>query len=167
MPNWCQNRWDISFDTAAEKDAFKAAVMSEYDDGDLYLDFKKVIPMPKVLEDSVADHSPWPNMYTDEVDDKGRRKERPATLMEIAEKKRLGYASWYDWSIANWGCKWQGCEFVVDDNDEHLRLTFDTPWGPPGGIYDKLIEMFPDAYISAFYDEPGMGFAGYLQTDYH
>ena len=167
MPNWCHNRWDISFDTSAEKDAFVSAVMSKDEHEGLFLDFKKVIPMPKVLEDSVADTSPWPNMYTGEPDENGRRKERPATLMEIAEKKRRGYASWYEWSIDKWGCKWQGSDFEVEDeDDDYLSLSFETPWGPPEGIYYKLREMFPDAYISAFYDEPSMELAGYLGSGF-
>ncbi len=69
---------------------------------------------------------------------------------------------WYSWNVANWGCKWDIDSQHVEDEDGWFQLEFSTPWGPPNEIYDRLVELFPDVGISWFYDEPGMGFAGYL-----
>ena len=69
---------------------------------------------------------------------------------------------WYSWNIANWGVKWDINKQEVEDDDGCFELEFETPWGPPNEIYDRLVELFPDVGISWFYDEPGMQFAGYL-----
>ena len=51
----------------------------------------------------------------------------------------------------------------ADENEEdYIVYHFDTPWGPPNEIYDALIERFKNIHVQWFYDEPGMGFAGYL-----
>lgn len=47
---------------------------------------------------------------------------------------------------------------------ELLEYYFDTPWGPPQGIFDALKERFPGLGISWFYDEPGNMIAGYLNN---
>ena len=66
----------------------------------------------------------------------------------------------YDWSVSNWGCKWDASvyEYWYEEEAEHLYISFDTAWGPPTVFYDKLGEMGFE--VRAFYREEGMGFAG-------
>ena len=73
----------------------------------------------------------------------------------------------YDWCIENWGTKWSPSNVRIDptEGDELLEYRFDTAWGPPKGIYDHLHKEFPSLSISWFYNEPGVEFAGYLNTD--
>ena len=48
---------------------------------------------------------------------------------------------WYDWSIANWGTKWNAYDIEkIDDN----TLLFNTAWSMPQPVIIKLSEMFPD-----------------------
>jgi len=76
----------------------------------------------------------------------------------------LAYDNWYDWSCDKWGTKWDTKDVTLDDywEDGELQYNFDTPWGPPEGVYSLLIKNFPDLTITWFYDEPGMRMAGYL-----
>jgi hypothetical protein len=66
----------------------------------------------------------------------------------------------YDWSVANWGTKWD----VGDDNgiqtwdDHELVVYFDSAWSPPITAYEKLMELGFSVY--ATYYEPGCAFAG-------
>jgi len=70
---------------------------------------------------------------------------------------------WWDWRVQNWGTKWNSadCEVTIMEDDQ-VEYTFNTAWGPPEGVIFKLRELYPDASITAFYDEPGMELAGYL-----
>ena len=46
--------------------------------------------------------------------------------------------------------------------DEQIEINFNTAWGPPIEVCEKLRDMFPEVGFSWFYDEPGMETAGYL-----
>lgn len=64
----------------------------------------------------------------------------------------------YDWSIENWGCKWDASVYEYSLEPEHLYISFDTAWGPPIEFYNRLGEM--GYQVKAFYREEGMAFAG-------
>ena len=76
---------------------------------------------------------------------------------------------------AAWGCKWDMSDyaFAIEEetwNDkEYINLegSYDTPWGPPYEIYDKIVEIIEerdwDIEIDEwFFKEPGMRLAGWL-----
>lgn len=65
----------------------------------------------------------------------------------------------YNWSVANWGTKWDIQLYEWDRIDENtIFLNFDTAWGPPTVAYDTLTEQGYE--IHASYLEEGMGFVG-------
>ena len=71
--------------------------------------------------------------------------------------------NWYDWSIENWGTKWDADDVeVVDEDEESITYSFDTAWSPPEPICEALRAKFPDLNISWFYRERGIEIAGYL-----
>lgn len=74
------------------------------------------------------------------------------------EREKYGADNWYDWSVANWGTKWDTDAHNSFYDGETLTLSFDTAWAPPIELYDYLIEQ--DFHILADYYEPGMQFAG-------
>ncbi len=139
MPNWCENRVEISFNTLEEKKEFVDRCLTltkDNQDNEGYcLDFYKIRPL------GIGD---------DET----------------------GSPVW-DYSLACelWGTKWEvdspvvSVEWTKDDEDLYLQMYFDTAWSPPEGIYNELSAMFADVFISWFYDEPGMQFAGYLNNE--
>jgi hypothetical protein len=66
----------------------------------------------------------------------------------------------YDWSVANWGTKWD----VGDGNgiqtwdDHELVVYFVSAWSPPTTAYERLLDLGFEVY--ATYYEPGCAFAG-------
>ena len=47
-----------------------------------------------------------------------------------------GAPTWYEWSLQNWGCKWNASKTHVEDanddpNSGMITISFDTPWSPP------------------------------------
>ena len=170
MPNWCQNRVTISGDTEAVT-KFKEAVEGLDEDGNLEeFSFHKIIPMPT---DLVGTTSPSKTFKTTK-----EVKEYNANVPEFEGRKvgmamtdahasslrdKYGCDNWYDWSCDNWGVKWPASYIDInDESDDYIVYTFDTPWGPPNGIYNLLVAQHPDVHISWFWDEPGMEMAGYL-----
>jgi hypothetical protein len=67
--------------------------------------------------------------------------------------------NWYDDHINKWGTKWDAgiIDFErIDDNE--IYISFESAWCPPIALYDYLSEN--DWKISAYYNEPGVGFCG-------
>ena len=57
------------------------------------------------------------------------------------ETKKYGSLNWYDWSIANWGTKWNSYDVEVIQNDESiLDVCFLTAWDAPRGIAERIKE---------------------------
>ena len=81
-----------------------------------------------------------------------------AELFEYFRPNPMG--TWdYGWSVENWGTKWDAS--IVDwdrTDDENLTIYFETAWGPPLALYEYLISE--GWLVEAFYNEPGMCFAG-------
>ena len=61
--------------------------------------------------------------------------------------KRYGYKDWYDWSIANWGTKWNASETRVFDKG----IQFDTAWSCPVSLLKELSKHTP--IVVSFADE--------------
>jgi hypothetical protein len=69
--------------------------------------------------------------------------------------------SWYEWSMTNWGTKWNACYCCeLDGNDNEARYNFDTAWGPPGAWFITMSAKYPKLNFVMHYSEPGMCFAG-------
>jgi hypothetical protein len=132
MPNWCNN--GITLRHADPEMIQRAATTLQA--GQFLQEF---IPCPKELTETVAQFG------TNDA--------------EKANLDKYGYASWYDFNIANWGTKWD----VESDNVEILDANtvtagFDSAWAPPIRAYERLLELGFE--IEAFYYEPGMQFVG-------
>ncbi len=184
MPNWCQNEVSIYGDKEDIK-KLKAEVFTiDKNNKQPYLDFNKVIPMPKELEDTIspsnvvseefirmrdllfANHSIqsiWIGGKQIKQDNWGGRymTERQSEIL----KKTFGADNWYDWRVTNWGTKWgidgDSIQFYDEDNDR-IELHFDTAWSPPDEIASSLREQYKDIDMSWFYREDSMEFSGYL-----
>ena len=65
----------------------------------------------------------------------------------------------YDWSVVNWGTKWDASVYSHELSDDVLTINFDTAWGPPIAFYEKLEEM--GFIVDAYYREEGMAFCGH------
>lgn len=59
--------------------------------------------------------------------------------------QKYGAPTWYEWSITNWGTKWNA--YGYEDGTDYSacdELTFQTAWSAPHPILRKLSEMFPE-----------------------
>lgn len=121
------------------------------------ISFNKIIPMPdKIFRGSVGDK----------------------------ERQEHGSDNWYDWSVANWGTKWNAYNQPEEDDIEILegrnnsldfiaskgatknklviiRYSFSTAWSPVTKVMEKLSEMFPDVKIKYAFIDEGYSFGGY------
>lgn len=75
------------------------------------IDFNKIIPMPD-------------NIYRGDL---GKR-----------ERELYGSNNWYDWSVANWGTKWNAQYSSLNNKN---TLWFDTAWSCPIPVLNKLAEI--------------------------
>ena len=72
--------------------------------------------------------------------------------------------NWYDWSVDNWGTKWDACNMSWHQHDDHtVSFDFDTAWSPPIAVYYELMEQGFE--VEAYYVEYGMMFAGEWHCD--
>jgi len=70
---------------------------------------------------------------------------------------------WYNWSLENWGCKWDACESYVNESEPQcFSVGFDSAWAPPTEWLRNIMDDYPNLEFELEYDEPGMCFAGTL-----
>ena len=66
--------------------------------------------------------------------------------------QRYGWKDWYDWSIENWGTKWNACDVHVDD--ENQVIEFETAWSMPDGVLKEVCKYTP---LRVEYADENMG----------
>ena len=95
----------------------------------------------------------------------------------IRAYEECGHASWYSWSISNWGTKWNAYSFeVIDDGDGRFEFRFDTAWSPPEPVFAALadrpecedlridIQGFDEGWLFAYRAEISCGFCDIEST---
>lgn len=100
----------------------------------------------------------------------------------VSLQEKFGYDNWYDWALNNWGTKWGDYELTKSTiqtmdssrwNSEidsieyrkvyYMHFYYTTAWGPGSDeIMSALAEQFPQLNAMLYYEEPGMGFAGFV-----
>ncbi len=167
MPNWCTNRWDIDCRDAAQYEEVLAAITGKNEDGNIGFTFTTLKPRPEILKRISTGgrkiDGDQVKRWISETNANGQVVARKLTPEEEAEADKHG-GDWYEWSLANWGCKWDASSADLDADPfyNHIHVTFLTPWQPPEAFLALLRERFEDISITAFFDEPGMCAAGYL-----
>ena len=71
-----------------------------------------------------------------------------------------GCKSWYDWSIENWGTKWDAYDIDVAESPGELIYVFDTAWSTPAPVIQAMANRFPDLAIEHRFFDEGHGFWG-------
>ena len=123
MPNWTYN--NVQFVGKTEDNVKQLKDLLKSDDNDF--DFNNIIPIPLALTETVS----------------GSENAKPDWQKEQSEKlkKQHGFDNWYDWSIMNWGTKWNACNTEVELNENVLNYTFETAWDAPREIVRALEHM--------------------------
>ena len=150
MPNWCSN--EVQFDGSEEDIAkFKEECFSDHK-GEAVLDFSKVLPEPD-----------YDKPEKDGTHNDGVQTELHSVMPD-----------WWTWRNDNWGTKWNlvpnhdgdlTAYITVEDSEDFIQLEFDTAWSPPNGIYEAIVDKYPDISVNWFYREDGVQMAGWLPYD--
>jgi hypothetical protein len=177
MANWYRNLVTLKGDRDV-LDEFKAKHLVHDDErNERFLDFNTVIPRPKELEGTeesteldkgliVFGHNDsggqrmldYPEVVEAGVTDLDGLKElivkRWPDCVAQAErhlkvKELTGYLNWYDWSLDNWGTKWNSWELeIVKDTSKQLAFRFLTANRPPIPVLNELVLMWPQLDFS-------------------
>jgi len=105
------------------------------------LDFNKIIPMPTIFKnwssgsneiDGVSVNH-WETINGKEV----------AISNDVLEKmqKEHGAVGWYDWSVINWGTKWNAYYCQGKKYLDSIFIDFHTAYSPPEPVYVKMSEI--------------------------
>ena len=62
--------------------------------------------------------------------------------------------NWYNWSIDNWGTKWN----AYDSEFGGTGVVFSTAWSCPMPVFEKLSAMFSETTIHVEYADEDLGF---------
>ncbi len=107
------------------KNFFEKCVKTEGDETSL--DFNEIIPMPDYI-------------FTGNLGTK--------------EREMYGKNNWYDWSIRNWGTKWNAYEFnKIDD----YSFEFQTAWNHPEPIIYEIFNQYK-CEMEVEYADEDMGY---------
>ena len=74
----------------------------------------------------------------------------------LRELELYGENNWYDWSLKNWGTKWNSGDAIQDGCDFY----FETAWSPCEPVIEELAKAFPTMRFNYTFFEAGMCFCG-------
>lgn len=127
MPNWVSNQLNVYGDEE------KLAIIKREIANDAtkeVIDFNKVIPMPEHSETFYADGN-----------------------LGEAELQKYGKNNWYDWSIVNWGTKWNCCKTECVCTPTGLFYNFETAWDAVFPIAEAISKKYGVRVELTYFDE--------------
>jgi hypothetical protein len=74
-------------------------------------------------------------------------------LQILRNCREHGYPTWYEWSSEHWGTKWNAYDFAEVEGG----VQFDTAWGAPHPVIEKLVSMFPRDKITHRWADEDIG----------
>lgn len=111
-----------------------------------------------VLRVTGYEHLNAPDGLADEVLAALRGEQGPVDFDRIIPMPKEQEENWYDWSIQNWGTKWNAYSAIAgkpyDERNEAL-FHFETAWAPPLPVIDALAAKFPQAHIRLIWADEG------------
>ena len=179
MPNHIQNILYVESNTKEELDLFLNAINGE----DEVIDFNSIVPMPKEIKETESSTNAdnalayylkitnkedelksinkfrYPTFFPQDKLDKLSEQER-TDLFNVGERyfnifKTYGYLNWYDWSLGNWGTKWNAYETSMSSPTEtSVSIYFQTAWSGVPMLIEMLVQKFPNlSFEYKFADE--------------
>ncbi|MDR0884522.1 MAG: hypothetical protein LBN05_07965 [Oscillospiraceae bacterium] len=129
MPNNITNKLNIICDEERRREILEAIKLEKHGLGSI--DFEKIIPMPEDIFRGDITFGDFQNRPTD---------------------------NWYDWSIANWGTKWNSYGYEdFTDYDGGSEIQFHTAWSSPEPVMQRLSEMYPDVQFQHQWADEDIG----------
>ena len=71
--------------------------------------------------------------------------------------EKYGAKDWYDWSIQNWGTKWNAHDTIVNDPGE-ANVYFHTAWSAPLPFLDALSRKYPELTFDFEFADEDIGY---------
>lgn len=139
-----------------------------------YVDFNKIVPMPQDLFIDSSSEGDRGMKYllakqkryfltpeerktiTDFEESDAERQEKAIKLgrQYLRNIANYGHKDWYDWSLVNWGTKWNAYDTQMTSPNV---ITFNTAWSGVPALIQKLSEMFPDVTFEYTYADEDTG----------
>ena len=175
MPNYVTNRLEINADRETVQNVMDFLKgKTDEDSTPCYIDFNNIIPMPKDLLIEASTSGEFGMQYIIAQQRKPFNSQDDLKViqwMEIQKEKvreealqlgmtylrnwgKYGYPTWYEWSIANWGTKWNAFN---QNFEEPNVLWFDTAWEGVPLLIQTLSEIFPDVEFQYAYADEDLG----------
>lgn len=175
MPNHITNRLEINADNDRVQEVMNFIKGKPNEEGTSnYIDFNKIIPMPKelMIEASTAGEyglqyilamQRKPDNTPDDLEAikwiESQPEERRKQVLQLGEmylsnQKQYGYPTWYEWSNNTWGTKWNAYEQRFEEPNV---LWFDTAWNGVPQLIGKLSEIFPNIEFQYAYADEDLG----------
>ena len=185
MPNHVMNRVSIIGDQEAVKELLESIQNDKIGIGSI--DFSKIIPMPESLnieagsntDKGLKAYTEFMQVYTLSG---AREDTNPEDIPQEAEdaflrmrtdispeqwslgrtayenQSKYGAPTWYEWSINNWGTKWNAYENIPSKpNDNTAKLCFQTAWSAPHPVFMRLAEQYPELIFSHEWADEDIG----------
>lgn len=182
MPNYVETSISFEGDENQVKELFEKVKVDELGLGTI--DFSKVIPMPEdvVIEcgsrtdKGLKAYNEFIKQYSNgkEVDLTSISSEKEDAFFKSRDDidkeewelgkqafnniQKYGVPTWYEWSINNWGTKWNSCGYVEGtDYSQCDKLQFQTAWSPALRVVQKLSQMYPDLKMTVQWADEDLG----------
>jgi hypothetical protein len=134
-------------------------LLSKVKGDNIDFDFNTFAPMPEELKGTMSPAKIVTQKEYDEwLESKLKKKDNWIGSPITQEKNdrliaNYGFNNWYDWSIANWGTKWNAYSVSVVDNN----IYFETAWSTPFHAMIRLSQAFPDVTLSMRFADEDFG----------
>lgn len=146
MPNWCYNKLTIE-GPKDEIARFKNGLVKDEKGYICILD--SYFPRPEEL------------MITSGFLSEDNPEYETWKAAKDANLEKYGFADWYDWSIVNWGSKWQDTHTELEiDGEDSVTFSYDTAWSPIVEGLKKISKDFPTIRFENYMDEESGAFRG-------
>lgn len=185
MPNWVENHLKYDGDEIEIAQMLEQIKMDGSTTGTI--DFDKIIPMPKSLDiefgsrtvegmkmleeylknppealinEKMSEEEFKTLLYNhgNEIEDDEEKAIWNLGVTAALNSKYYGATTWYDWSISNWGTKWNACGY--DENTDYSNndmIWFQTAWDTPVPVIQKLSEIYPNIKFTLQYADEDIG----------
>jgi hypothetical protein len=148
--------------TSSDKDISKLLKkhisIKDREDSSKYLDFNKIVPMPKGIAETCY-HDTIFEITKTKTDAEIQELEDNRKILEEHNQKEHGYRNWYDWSVDNWDTKWNSYDCLISSE----FVSFYTAWSPPLKVIKELAKITGESFRLAYLDE-GRMFCGVYQV---
>ena len=120
-------------------------------DNEQFLDFNKIKPIPEALNKVTAPVTLCRNKK--EMEESTRNGSYRKISKHYSKKliETHGHNNWYDWSVENWGTKWNSYDNHITEGNKVESIQ--TAWASPHPVISQLAQLEQQDIFTYFNDE--------------